>query len=138
MTVPKFKETRNTDYNTDYIKGGKNPLPYTSMSYIGRLNNRLMLHFVSDFGKPLMLIYDIHTKQVRNFIDIEAAKSILNDKIYDNLQFELSYSRTENGMSRILYGVENINQFMQEYSEENHRNADTITGYDCVEYDLDL
>lgn len=62
----------------------------------------------------------------------------MDNDIYETIKERLSYSRSEKGMKNILLGVKDINRFMEEYGKEDNKNEETITGYDCVEYDLDL
>lgn len=101
----------NGEANT-YIGKTKPTLPYNTMTALGIFNNRLILHFTDSFGEPLFFVYDIPTKTVKNYIDIEEAQVILDDDNYEDIRTNLKYRKN---LSLIIPNVKDINAFVTEY-----------------------
>ena len=118
----------NGEANT-YIDKTKPTLPYSTMTALGTFNNRLILHFTDSFGKPLFFVYDISKKTVKNYIDIEEAKEILNDDSYEDIRTNLKYKKN---LSLIMPNIKDINAFVTEYLTDLH-NLCTNEELECIE-----
>ena len=134
--VNSFTQIETTQYATNYVKQGGSNLPYSSMTIIGQIHEHLILHFSLSYDKPMMFIIDTQQNKVRNYIDIESAKGILQDDIYMDIKEALSYPKR---LDRLFKGINDINNFVDDFQTvlDKHDNPNTITGYECFEIDLD-
>lgn len=125
---------KGTNKSINYIKE-KDILPYESKVRVGKMGNHLILNFKNDFNNPCLFILDIKEQKVKNYIDIQLAKEILNNEIYDTMQEELHKKKN---LTNIIKNVKSIEKFIKEFEKqmELHKNSNTITGYDCFEIDL--
>lgn len=80
-------------------------------------------------------MYDLQTKQMKNYIDIELAKSILKDKYFKYIQNSIYIPRY---LDNLYKNILDFNQFIADYKNilEEHRNEDEVGGYDCIEIEL--
>lgn len=134
--VNSFEGPEYTQYSTNYIKQGDSKLPYNAMTILGEINNRLILHFTFSYKEPVLFVIDISENKVKNYIDIESAKGILNDDTFQDIKDALHYPKN---LNRIFKGVADINKFVSQFESllQKHNNAETITGRDCFEVNLD-
>ena len=124
-----------THNNTEAVQVGKTFLPFTSISMIGTLNDRLMLHFTSSFHQPLFLIIDTKEKTARNYIEIEDAKMILDNDNYSDVKNSLHLKKHLNHYFKA--GMV-LDDFIENYEKEleKHKNAELPTGRECFEISL--
>lgn len=134
--IDSFQNEYDKNYNAGFIKGDKSSLPYNASTYISDKNNQLVLHFTNSYNNPLMIIFDLKNKKVCNYIDIEQAKSILNDFTFEDIMEQLY---TPVYLNNRYKNIPNFNQFVEYYEKEllKHTNKNTITGYDCFELSLE-
>lgn len=124
----------NKNYHSSFVKNNS-ALPYNSKSILAQLDEHLIINFRYSYNNPLFIIYDVEKDLVQNYIDIENAKIILNDKVFEYIQEMLHMPRN---LDRIYKGITNFNEFVDEYKEilEKYKNENTISGYECIEIDL--
>ena len=134
--VKSFEASNNTQYTTNFIKQGGNNLPYNSMVAFGMIKDHLLLHFTYSYREPVMLIINTKDNMLRNFINIEKAKDILDDDIYNDVKEALSFPKK---LDRIFKGISDINSFIEKYEEilQSYNNLETVTGRECFEINLD-
>lgn len=133
--VNSFVNPETTQYATNFIKNGGSNLPYSSMSLIGEINNHLILHFAFSYHDPILFIIDTKDNKVKNYIDIENAKNILDDEIFQDIKESLQYPKNLNNLFK---GIVDINKFVESYKIilTTHNNPQSITGRDCFEINL--
>ncbi len=91
-----------------------NMFPYHSMSPLGPLNKYTFLYCATSFNNPILYAYNVATGKVRNFLDVNDAKGILNDEIYTDIKSDLRYPRH---LNNYLLGVKDINTFVKNYQK---------------------
>ena len=130
-----FEGSKSTHYATNFIKQGCSNLPYNSMTVLGKINNRLILHFTTSYKKPLMFVIDIEERKIKNNIDIESAKIILNDESFQDIKETLHFPKN---LDRLFKGIGDMNKFINIYEQllEENINGDTLTGRNCFEIDI--
>ena len=141
LTQEKFKEllkvftTDATHYTTNFIKKGGSPLPYGSFASMGRIGEYAVLYFVDSFSTPLLFILDTKLGVVKNHIDINTAKMLLNDVVYENVKINLLRPKT---MDRLFKGIPNMASFIKQYQEalEEHNNKNDTTEREFFELQL--
>lgn len=133
--VRSFEFPETTQYATNYIKHGRTNLPYNSMTFLGEINNHLILHFTDSYKKPILFIIDTKQNKVKNYINIEEAKGILDDEIFKDIKDSLSFPKN---LNRLFKGVPDIQHFIEYFETllEEHKNTLSVTGYDCFEVTL--
>ena len=96
----------------------------------------MILHFTFSYKEPVLFAIDTKDNKVRNFINIENAKGILDDETFQDIKESLSFPKK---LDRIFKGVPDINNFVNEYENllKKYDNPKTITGRECFEIDLD-
>lgn len=134
--VDSFKGSESTHYSTNFIKQTGSKLPYNSMTILGEINNRLILHFTFSYKEPVLFVIDISESKVRNYIDIDSAKGILNDETFQDIKDALHYPKN---LDRLFKGISDINNFVEKFESllQEYNNPKTITGRECFEVSLD-
>ena len=82
-----------------------------------------------------MIIFDIKNQKIRNYIDIDQAKYILDDEIFMDIKENLMEPRFLNNRYK---GIPDIDQFVKIYQNllKQYDNPEAITGRDCFEFDI--
>lgn len=121
-----------TIYNTNYIRKGKSSLPYNSGILVGEVKDNLILHFTDSYNEPLMIIINKKEGYIRNFINIEDVRYILNDKVFESMKEDLHYPVNLNERFPIIH---DINKFIGLYKRilERHSDENGITSHECFE-----
>ena len=134
--IVKSFETKESHYATNFIKCKDSKLPYNSFTVIGELEENLILHFTLSYKEPVLFIYNTNDKCIKNFIDIENSRFILNDETYEDVKEQLQYPRY---LDRLFKNIGNINEFVERYQVAllEHNNSDCITGRECFEISMD-
>lgn len=134
--LKQFRGSESIEYSAGVIKGNGTKLPYSSMAPLGDINSRLVLHFAISFNKPMLFVIDTVDKTVRNYIDIQTAKIVLNEKAFSLLKDELSYSKR---MNLLLPKINNFLEFESKYEIllTSNVNENTIVGENCFEALID-
>lgn len=110
--------------------------PFNSMTAIGAFKNRLILHFTNSFGEPLMFVYDIPSRKIMNYLEIEEAKEILDDRNYEDIRENLRRKKT---LSLIIPNVKNINDFTDLYKAKlrEMKAKSELGDFECIEITSD-
>lgn len=134
--IDSFLNMENTQYATNNIKKGGTNLPYNSKTIIGEINNHIILHFTFTYKEPILFVVDTKDNKVKNYINIENAKNILDDEIFQDIKDELFYPKN---LDRLFKGIDDINNFVKDFEILLHKynNIDTLTGRDCFEVSLE-
>lgn len=131
--INSFGESGISHYTTNFIKNGGTKLPYNSMSFVGDNDNHLLLHFSTSYNEPLFFIIDVNKNTVKNYIDIEDVKNIINDETYIDINESLHYPRN---LNRLFKNITDMNEFVDIYMNELKNHIDASKN-DCFEIELD-
>ncbi len=96
-------------------------LPYNAMSIMTRLNDHLVLHCSTSYAQPMLFIIDMQKEEIRNYIDIEVAKIILNDKAREKIDRQLS---SPFHFGAFYPNIKDVNMLAEKYAERlrQHKN----------------
>lgn len=127
-------QTSEKDYFSGFIKNNSK-LPFNSITAIGMIGEQLILHFTYSYNEPIMMIFDTKNETIRNFIDLNQAKDILDDEIFMDIKENLMEPRFLNNHFK---GISDINKFIDVYQDllNNYTNSEAITGRDCFEINI--
>ena len=127
--------THDKDYNSSFIKD-ESSLPYNSRTYIGKPRNDLILHFEYTYKKPMMFLIDLKNHHIHNYINIEQAKFILDNELFEDMKQDLMYPRI---LDRMYKGINEINTFISMYEGmlKDCVNDNEVSGLDCIEIEFE-
>lgn len=134
--INSFGESGISHYTTNFIKNGGTKLPYNSMSFVGDNDNHLILHFSTSYNEPLFFIIDVNKNTVKNYIDIDDVKNIIDEETFTDINESLHYPRN---LNRLFKNINDINEFINTYMNElkGHINISENSKNDCFEIELD-
>lgn len=127
-------DQNNRNYQSGFIKNNSS-LPYNSAVSFIQTKEHLIVNFLKSFNSPILVMYNLKTKCIQNYIDFESAKVILNNDYFNDMQenFQISHN-----LNYLYKNIPDFNQFIADYKNilEEHRNEDEVGGYDCIEIEL--
>lgn len=121
-------------YSASFIKN-TSALPYTASTIIGSCNTHMLLCFQYSYKDPILFIYDMDKKMVKNYVDIKIAKQILEKDVYDAILDEIHYKRNLNYR---YPGINSFLDFLDFYKDiiNKSRNDNYIKEDACIEIEL--